>query len=156
MIRNIALSLFLLPAFATAEDMTIDKGFVLSEEEKGVLDRTNAERKAAGLAEFVANEKLFQAARGHSINMARRGRLNHTLDGKGMSERIRDAGYSFQGAGENIAWNQRSPVEVVRTWMNSSGHRANLMNGTYTEIGIGFAVNDRGERYWTQLFARPH
>ena len=155
MLRIFALSLFLLPALATADEMAIDKGFVLSEEEKGVLDRTNAERRAAGLAEFVANEKLFQAARGHSMNMARHGQMNHNLDGKGLSERIRDAGYAFRGAGENIAWNQRNPADVVRTWMNSSGHRANILSGNYTEIGIGVAINDRGERYWTQVFGRP-
>jgi uncharacterized protein YkwD len=155
LLRIFALSLFLLPALAAADEMAIDKGFLVSEEEKGVLDRTNAERKAAGLSEFVANEKLFQAARGHSMNMARKGQLNHTLDGKGMTERIRDAGYAFREAGENVAWNQRDAPNVVCTWMNSAGHRSNILNGNYTEIGIGVAINDRGERYWTQVFARP-
>ena len=155
MVRIIALSLFLLPALATADEMAIDKGFVLSDEENAVLDRTNAERRAAGLSEFVANEKLFLAARGHSMNMARHGQMNHTLDGKGLFERIRDAGYAVRGAAENIAWNQRDPSDVVRTWMRSSGHRANIMNGNYTEIGIGVAINGRSERYWTQVFGRP-
>jgi uncharacterized protein YkwD len=62
---------------------------------------------------------------------------------------IRDFDISYNSAGENIAQGQRSPEEVVQAWMNSEGHRANIMNGDYTHIGVGY--NESGN-YWTQMF----
>ena len=148
----VALTLLLFPGLAVAEE----KGFLVSDEEKALLDHTNAQRRSAGLPPLVPNEKLFQAARAHSANMARHGRLDHNLDGRDMSWRIRAAGYALGAAGENIAWNPPDAAEAMRTWMNSAGHRGNILSREYTEIGVAIAVNVRGERYWTQVFARPH
>ena len=152
--RNCLAVLMLVPTSVLADAKPSEKEFVLSEEEKSVLDLTNAQRKASGLPELAVNEKLFQAARDHSSNMARNSRLDHFLEGKSPSDRARAAGYSSFGVAENIAWNQQSPDAVLQSWMSSSGHRANILNRGYTEIGIAVAVNSRGERYWTQVFGQ--
>jgi uncharacterized protein YkwD len=131
------------------------KGFVVSAEEKAVLDETNSQRRAVGLPALVPNERLFQAARAHSANMARYSRLDHNLEGD-VSTRVRSSGYRLWTAGENIAWNSPDAAAALRMWMNSGGHRANILSQQFTEIGVAVAVNARGERYWTQVFARSH
>lgn len=120
-----------------------------------LLELTNAERKKAGVAELSMNLQLQKAAGEHTRNMARKGMLAHELDGKGPSERIRDQGYAFQALAENCAEGQKTPADVIRSWMNSMGHKENMLNGTYTEIGLGIAVSDSGVKYWTQVFAKP-
>ena len=62
---------------------------------------------------------------------------------------IQSFGLSYRTAGENIAYGQRTPAAVVDAWMNSSGHRANILNASYTQIGVGYCAN---ENYWTQMF----
>ena len=143
-----------LPLALLAEEKSKDTKFVLSDDEKGILDWTNAQRKGGGLSELVANEKLTLAARAHAANMARYSKLDHNLGGS-VGDRVRAAGYGFSSAGENIAWNSSSPSETVRMWMNSSGHRANIMNANYSELGIAVAMNASGEPYWAQIFGRP-
>ena len=126
-----------------------------NDEVKKLLDLTNSERKKAGLAELKLNPKLQKAAEQHSLNMAKQETLAHELDGKGPSDRIRDLEYSFQAMGENCAEGQRTPDEAVKSWLNSQGHRENLLNATYIEIGLGVAESKAGIRYWTQVFATP-
>lgn len=140
---------------AIADEAPKGKGLTLSEDEKGVLDRTNAERKAAGLAPLAPNAKLFAAARAHSANMAKQEKLAHELDGKKPHERVKDSGYTFAATGENIAWNSPTPEDTLKLWMNSPGHKANILNEDYTEIGVGVATSEKGERYWTQVFGKP-
>jgi uncharacterized protein YkwD len=130
-------------------------GFRLTREEKALLDLTNKEREKEGLRPLVANVKLFEAARKHSANMARLQRMDHTLDGKGPSERLREVGYKGFGWGENCAAGQRTPAEAVRSWMSSPGHRRNLLSESYGEIGLAVAVGEDGVRYWTQVFGTP-
>jgi uncharacterized protein YkwD len=150
--RSCVAALLLVPAVVLADMKIEEKKLKLTEEEQAVLDQTNAQRKAAGLPELVPNEKLFEAARAHSANMARHNRMSHVLDGKTHADRARAAGYEGWYLGENIAWNQRTAEEVLGSWMRSSGHRANILSRTYTEIGVAVSVNERGERYWTQVF----
>lgn len=130
-------------------------GFQLTAEEQAVLDLTNKERARQGLAPLRPDPKLFAAARVHSANMARLERLAHDLEGKGPGERLRDAGYQSAGWGENCAAGQRTAAEAMASWMSSDGHRGNILNGNYTEIGIGVVASSRGGLYWTQVFARP-
>ena len=156
MIRIWIASLLFLPCVVLAEEKTADGGFVVSADEKAALDETNAQRRAAGLPPLVPNERLFQAARAHSANMARQGRLDHMLDGTDVSTRVRWAGYRLASAAENIAWNSPDAAAALRLWMSSGGHRANILSREFTEIGVAVAVNARGERYWTQVFARSH
>ena len=127
---------------------------VLSKEEQGVIDLTNAERKKADLPPLKANPKLMAAARGHGENMAKQDKLDHVLDDKKPADRVKDAGYRYAAVGENVAWNQKNPAQVVEAWMNSEGHRANILKKEYEEIGVAVAKNAKGEPYWVQVFGK--
>lgn len=127
-----------------------------------VLELTNAERAKAGLSPLKLNSQLVDAAQDHSSDMAYDDFFNHTgVDGSNPSDRVQDTGYQYSTVGENIAAGQRTAAEVVEAWMNSPGHRANILNARYTEIGIGyeFLENDTGsvryKHYWTQVFGTP-
>ncbi|WP_439632281.1 CAP domain-containing protein [Gemmata sp.] len=127
---------------------------VLSKDEQGVIDRTNAERNKADLPPLKANPKLMAAARGHGDNMAKQDKLDHVLDDKMPADRVKDAGYTYAAVGENVAWNQKDPAQVLEAWMNSEGHRANILNKEFEEIGVAVARNAKGERYWVQVFGK--
>ncbi|GHG53888.1 CAP domain-containing protein [Streptomyces griseocarneus] len=118
-----------------------------------VLALTNAERAAAGLPPLAADPRLAVAARDHSTDMARRDFYSHTTpEGREPWDRARAAGAAHRAIGENIACGQRTPAEVVRGWMNSPGHRANILTPGFTHLGVGYAPGGRAGTYWTQLF----
>ncbi|NNJ63764.1 MAG: CAP domain-containing protein [Dactylosporangium sp.] len=124
--------------------------------EAEVITLVNAERRTAGCSALAADVALAQAARDHSTDMATRDYFSHeTLEGVSFSARITAAGYTWSAAAENIAMGQKEATTVMSSWMNSSGHRANIVNCTYTEIGVGVAANAAGRLYWTQDFAKP-
>jgi uncharacterized protein YkwD len=127
----------------------------LSADEKAVIELTNAERKKVGLPPLVPHDKLMRMARGHSQNMARKQVAGHDLDGKGTSDRGRDVGYPGE-VGENVGAGQRGSAEAMRDWLKSKGHRENLLEKMYSEIGVGVADDSRGLRYWTQVFGARH
>jgi uncharacterized protein YkwD len=122
--------------------------------EQEQLRITNAERVAAGLGALVCDPGLTRAARLHSQDMCDQMYFSHTsLDGRTMSDRINAQGVRWSRIGENIARGQPTPQAVHDAWMDSPGHRANIMNGAYGRIGIGHvACGSRGP-YWTQNFA---
>ena len=116
--------------------------------EQRVIDLTNAERAKQGLASLKANAELNRAADEHAEDMATQDYFSHTgLDGSSPGDRMADEGYQTRAWGENIAWGQKTPEAVVSAWMNSPGHRANILNGNFTEIGVGF-----DDDYWVQNF----
>jgi len=116
-----------------------------------VLDATNAERAANGCGPLRLDPLLNRAADGHSEDMAARDYFDHSdPEGRGPGVRIDAVGYPHRGWGENIAAGYGSAEAVVTGWMNSPGHRANILNCAFDEIGIGYAEPGR---YWTQLFA---
>jgi uncharacterized protein YkwD len=119
--------------------------------EQAILDLANEERKKEGLPPLKPQEKLFQLSRAHSANMARQNKLEHILDGKSPTDRARGAGYGAF-VYENCAWGPRTAPEVIRMWMNSPGHKANLLNKYVNEAGVGMAVNDRGGPFYTMMF----
>jgi uncharacterized protein YkwD len=119
------------------------------------LELSNREREKVGLPPLKGDAKLMKVASDHSANMARRNSLNHSLDGRSPFDRMSAAGYSFAAAGENIAFGASTPEEVVRMWMSSPGHRANILSRQYSEIGIGVAGGERGRSYHTQVFGTP-
>jgi uncharacterized protein YkwD len=129
-------------------------GARLTEEEQQLLEHTNAERQRWGLRPLRPHPLLMRVARRHAQNMACQGRLAHTLDGKTFADRVTEVGYSYSYLSENIAWNPATPAAAVRCWLASPGHRANLL-GPCAEVGLGVAINERGERYWVQVFANP-
>ena len=79
--------------------------------------------------------------------------FSHTRpNGSQFSTALQEQGASYRGAGENIAWGQKSPEAVMRAWMNSDGHRANILNAKFTKIGVGYYQDVNGTNYWTQLY----
>ncbi|MDX2545841.1 CAP domain-containing protein [Streptomyces sp. WI04-05B] len=118
-----------------------------------VTDLTNRERARAGLAPLATDALLTRAAQAHSTDMVVRAFYSHTgPDGSRPWDRAAAAGSTRRTIGENIACGQRSPAEVVEGWMNSPGHRANILKREFTHIGIGFAGGGKAGTYWTQLF----
>ncbi|HEY0637193.1 MAG TPA: CAP domain-containing protein, partial [Pseudonocardiaceae bacterium] len=116
-----------------------------------VVALVNQARAAAGCRALTVDDRLTAAAQGHSEDMARQDYFSHTsLDGRTFADRIRAAGYPSPAA-ENIAKGQRSAQQVHDAWMNSAGHRANILNCSYTTIGVGL---DPDGWYWTQNFGR--
>lgn len=123
---------------------------------EAVLAETNAQRVANGLAPFTLEARLTQAAQGHSEDQAAMRLLTHTgSDGSTPGDRITRSGYVWRTWAENAAAGYRDGTAVVIAWMNSAGHRANLMNPQLTEIGLGLAYTADGYPYWTQAFAAP-
>jgi uncharacterized protein YkwD len=148
----LVLGLALLAATADPKEKT---EFKLTADEQAVLDATNAERKKEKLEPLTADPKLTEAARAHAANMAKQSKLDHSLDEKTFEDRAKAAGYKYRALGENIAWNQQTPKDVVAGWMASAGHKANILNADYTQIGLAVAKNDKGEPYWVQVFGTP-
>jgi uncharacterized protein YkwD len=124
-----------------------------------VLDLTNQFRAQNGVAPLQLNVELNAAALNHSTDMALRDYFSHTgSDGSSAGDRMRQAGYVSNAWGENIAAGYATPEQVVQGWINSPGHRANMLNPSYTELGVGYyqLTNDTGNvnytNYWTQDF----
>lgn len=117
-----------------------------------VVSLVNAERAKEGLGALTVDAGIEKAAlvRAKEIQSS----FSHTRpNGAGFSTALQEAGVNYRASGENIAWGQRSPEEVVTGWMNSPSHRANIMNGNYSRIGVGHLQNADGVSYWVQLFA---
>lgn len=127
----------------------------LSVDEQALLDEMNAERKKADLPPLRPSAKLFEAARGHSQNMAKQEKLEHTLDEKTFGDRIEAAGYKAGAMAENVAWNAPDGKAALGFWLDSPPHKENMLGKDFTEVGIGAAVSAKGEKYWTAVFAAP-
>ncbi|WP_131774098.1 CAP domain-containing protein, partial [Protofrankia symbiont of Coriaria myrtifolia] len=96
------------------------------------------------------------AAQRHSEDMAANSYMDHvSLDGRTMTDRATASGYRYRMLGENVAAGQNSPAEVMDGWMNSPGHRRNILNGEFTQIGVGYARGGSYGIYWTQVFGTP-
>ncbi len=122
---------------------------------RDVLALVNEERNTAGLPALVWHDGATEVAWAHSLDMDVRNFFDHTNpDGELPWDRLTAAGVAWSTAGENIAWGYSSPAAVMTGWMNSPGHRANILNTSYTHIGIG--VHDSGATiWWTQVFLVP-
>ncbi|MFF8095100.1 CAP domain-containing protein [Streptomyces sp. NPDC016675] len=120
--------------------------------EAQVLALVNEERAAAGCSPVTANDRLTRAADDYSDVMASSGVMSHTgPDGSTMASRVEAAGYQWSTLGENIARGQADAASVMESWMNSSGHRANILNCSFRELGVGVHFGDGGP-WWTQNF----
>jgi stress response protein SCP2 len=121
-----------------------------------VVDRTNAERALHGLRALTVDQRLAAAAQAHSADMVRRAFFAHeSPDGRQVWDRAVAAGYAYRKVAENIAAGQHTAEEVVRGWMGSPGHRANILDGDLTQIGVGRADGGSYGVYWTQVFGTP-
>ena len=127
----------------------------LSNAEQKILDSTNQERAAAKLPPLKPNATLMKVARAHAANMANQGKMEHELDRKNPGDRIRDAGYVFSWYAENIAAGGGWSLDaVMQTWMESEGHRANILSDKVDEIGIGIVSDGKATTYYAQVFGR--
>ncbi len=118
--------------------------------EQEVIRLVNEIRAQNGLSALTYNWELSRVARYKSQDMVDNRYFSHTSPTYGTPfQMIRSFGLSYRSAGENIAYGQRTPQAVVNAWMNSSGHRANILSSSYTQIGVGYVANGH---YWTQMF----
>ncbi|HXV44511.1 MAG TPA: CAP domain-containing protein [Anaerolineae bacterium] len=124
--------------------------------EERLLDLINAERTARGLTALSADSTLMQVAEAHSRDMRNRDFFNHiNPDGLGPGDRLDNAGYRWQRWGEIIGAAYATPQAMLNGWMNSPGHRANLLNPNFSEIGLGYVSGGEYDYYWTAVFAKP-
>ena len=118
--------------------------------ENEVIRLVNVERSKQGLKSLTSDWQLSRVARYKSQDMKDKGYFSHTSPTYGSPfEMMKSFGISYRTAGENIAKGQRTPAEVVKAWMNSSGHRANILSSSFTKIGVGYVKDGN---YWTQMF----
>ena len=128
--------------------------------ERRVVELVNQERAAAGLDALAVDSQLDRAADLHNRQMVEADSMQHQLPGEAkLKDRVGATGYNWSRVGENIAAGQQSPEEVVDGWMNSPGHRQNILNPEFTHIGIGYDnapddINNSNDydTYWTQVF----
>ena len=138
------------PTPAPSKPATEAKNSQLSAYEQQVVDLTNQERAKNGLQPLQVDYELSKVAREKSRDMQVNNYFDHNSPTYGSPfDMMRSYGIDYRTAGENIAMGQRTPQEVVNAWMNSPGHRANILNGDFTHIGVGYV--EQGN-YWTQQF----
>lgn len=130
---------------------SVSAGIQSSSAASEVIRLTNSARSQNGYAALVEDGVLSEAAAVRAREIARS--FSHTRpSGASFSSALSESGVSYLRAGENIASGQKSASEVVNAWMNSPGHRANILNSSYSRIGSA-SVNIDGTHYWVQLFA---
>jgi uncharacterized protein YkwD len=124
------------PVASIVKRAPVVRRFVGSAQENEVVRLVNVERQRRGLRPLSVNPKMMADARQWSEVQASRGRMYH----------------SRMGYAENVAYGQTTPQEVVRTWMNSPGHRRNILAANRSQIGVGLAYGNGGRPYWSQVF----
>ena len=118
-----------------------------------VLDLVNAERTKRGIFALTLDSNLSSVATKKSQDMVNKNYFDHTSPTYGSPfDMMKQFGISYRTAGENIAKGQKTPQEVVTAWMNSEGHRKNILNPNFTNLGVGIAKDSKGTTYWTQMF----
>jgi uncharacterized protein YkwD len=143
------------PAQATRPPVTAVPAAPAKGEREEVLRLVNVERAKAGCAALTEDGKLRQAADAHSADQATAGKISHVgTDGAELGTRVDRFGYRWRGIGENVAAGYANPAAVMQGWMNSDGHRANILNCGFKNIGVGLATKGR-TIYWTQVFGTP-
>lgn len=120
--------------------------------EEQILQEVNNQRAIQGLKALQINPKLGQAAQKHSQDMAKHDNLSHqSSDGSSLKERVERENYNYRIIAENVAAGQKTPQEVVKEWMQSPGHRKNMLNPDVTHLGSGYVLNQNSSfrHYWT-------
>lgn len=121
--------------------------------EQQVLDLVNVERSKASLQPLKMDWELQRVARTKSCDMVQKGYFSHTSPTYGSPfDMMKQFGINFKAAGENIASGQKTPSEVMQSWMNSTGHRANILKSDFTHIGVGYCAGGQYGHMWTQMF----
>lgn len=118
-----------------------------------VLRLVNIERQKVGVAPLALDSSLSNVATVKSQDMIDKNYFDHNSPTYGSPfDMMKQFGISYRAAGENIAYGQDSPAEVMNSWMNSSGHRKNILSADFTHLGVGVAKKSNGTIYWTQMF----
>jgi uncharacterized YkwD family protein/spore coat assembly protein SafA len=139
------------------QKITIPEASPLSSLEAEVVRLINLERTNRGLSALSTNWQLARVARYKSQDMIDKNYFSHTSPTYGSPFRMMELfGLKFSSAAENIAYGQKTAKEVVAAWMNSAGHRANILSQSYSQTGVGAAKKSNGTLYWTQMFMRPY
>lgn len=139
------------------QKINIPEAAPLSSLETEVIRLINIERTKRGLSALTTNWQLSRVARYKSQDMINKNYFSHTSPTYGSPfNMMENFGLKFSAAGENIAYGQKTPQEVVTAWMNSPGHRANILSAAYTQTGVGAAKKANGTLYWTQMFMNPY
>lgn len=121
-----------------------------------VVQLANAERAKAGLGALTVDNRLAAAAAGHSTDQATMNRMDHTgSDGSSMADRINASGFRWRALGENVAVGYQDAASVMTGWMNSAGHRKNILTAGFTVIGVAAAASADGTYYWTMDLGTP-
>ena len=121
--------------------------------EQKVVELVNIERQKNGLSALTLDTKVSNVARTKSKDMATNNYFAHQSPTYGSAgDMLKQFGIQWSAWGENIASGQRTPEAVVTAWMNSSGHRANILSSNFSKIGVGYTTNSSGTPYWTQMF----
>lgn len=124
--------------------------------ENEVVRLVNVERSKNGLSPLTQNWELSRVARYKSQDMINKNYFSHTSPTYGSPfDMMKNFGIKYSTAGENIAYGQRTAADVMNSWMNSPGHRKNILSPNFTQIGVGLATKSNGTKYWTQMFIRP-
>src|SRR5262245_13568473 len=134
----------------------------LGDDEKSLLSLLNKTRQKEKKTALALNKVLCAVARKHSENMAKQEKMSHVLDGKGVAQRVTAADYDYRVVAENLATAQGNagdpapdPADIHKHWMDSKNHRDNILNGRFTEVGLGRAISKKGNYFYTQVFAAP-
>ncbi len=141
-----------IPAPAPVENNNAGSSSNLTYEQK-VVELVNVERQKAGLPALKMDASISNVARAKSKDMAVNNYFAHQSPTYGSAgDMLRQYGISWHAWGENIAAGQSTPEIVVNAWMNSSGHRANILSSNFSKIGVGYVTSSSGRPYWTQIF----
>lgn len=141
------------PAPAPAPAPVENNNTAVSSYEQKVVELVNVERQKAGLSSLSLDSAVSNVARIKSKDMADNNYFAHQSPTYGSAgDMLNKFGIRWSAWGENIASGQRTPEAVVTAWMNSAGHRANILSNNYSKIGVGYVTNSNGTPYWTQIF----
>ena len=135
------------------EKPEVTPGDNFSEYQQEVLRLVNVERQKVGVAPLSLDSSLSNVATVKSQDMIDKNYFDHNSPTYGSPfDMMKQFGISYKAAGENIAYGQQSPAEVMNSWMNSPGHRKNILSSDFTHLGVGIAKKSNGTIYWTQMF----
>jgi uncharacterized protein YkwD len=147
------LAILMLGIFSLKQEAySVIAGIEPTSQETEILNLTNQVRVEAGLKPLKINSLLMKEARDQSDSMAHESTLCHTIGEGNFETRMTRSGYSYRNVGENIAQSRSSAYDVIQMWMNSEGHRSNIMDAHFEDIGIGISVSADGDAYYTQVF----
>ena len=152
------LSLLFIFSFSLESNAQSSKYLVdnITSQEDEVIRLVNVERAKYKLAPLTKNTTLARLARMKAQDMIDKNYFSHTSPTYGSPfDMMKKYNVKYSYAGENIAYGQKTPASVMSAWMNSTGHRANILSPNFKQIGVGLAINKSGVPYWVQMFIKP-